>query len=279
MTRRIGRGLAALLGDIPDEVSYDLSLDQIIVSPFQPRSDLDEASLDELTASVARNGILQPILVRPIDDGRFEIIAGERRWRAAQRAGLARIPALIRALGDQQARVAALVENLMRSDLNPIEEALGYRRLADEHGLTQDELAESIGKSRSHVANTLRLLGLSAELQTEVRKGRLSAGHARALLADPSPEASARKIISDRLSVRQTEDLVKQNARSALSEAEDDTLSGIARSLEESLGVSVRIRRTGQRYVVQLSLDSDDQLNGLVRRIAENKDSVKDQRA
>ena len=216
---RLGRGLAALLGEDtpaqPKDASIQLlPLDILSPGPFQPRRQLDPAELGALADSIREQGVLQPILARPDPNaiGHYQIIAGERRWRAAQQAGLHEIPALVRMLTDIMAMAAALVENLQREDLNPIDEGEGYRRLIEEFALTQERVAESVGKSRSHVANTMRLLKLPSAVQTELRRGAISAGHARALLTHPDPARATLAVISQGLNVRQTEALTARQA-------------------------------------------------------------------
>lgn len=222
----LGRGLAALLGDItvappgatalPAAASglRQIPLDLLDPNPFQPRMVFAQESLEELAASIRARGILQPILARthPTKTDRFCIVAGERRWRAAALAGLHEVPAIVRDMSDAEAGVAALIENLQRADLNPIEEAEGYSRLLDEFDITQEKLGEAVGKSRAHITNILRLLNLPPGVQTEVRKGNLSFGHARALLAHPDPEALAASVTARGLTVRQTEALASQGS-------------------------------------------------------------------
>ena len=209
---RLGRGLAALLGEDPPAQANDgsvqlLPLAILFPGPFQPRRQVDPGELAGLADSIREQGVLQPILVRPDAGapGRYQIIAGERRWRAAQQPGLHDIPALVRSLTDPMAMAAALVENLQREDLNPIDEGEGYRRLIEDFALTQERVAESVGKSRSHIANTMRLLKLPQTVQSELRRGALSAGHARALLTHPDPARAAIAVIAQGLNVRQTE--------------------------------------------------------------------------
>ena len=203
---RLGRGLAALLGDrspdAPDRSSegiHALPIELLEAGPFQPRQIMEPDSLEELTESIRARGILQPILARPHPDqpGRYQIIGGERRWRAAQRAGLHAIPVHVRHLADAEAMAASLVENLQRQDLNAIEEAEGLHRLMRDYAMTQEELAGAVGKSRSHVANTIRLLQLPASVRREVMNGALSAGHARALIGHPDPAKAALAVIAD----------------------------------------------------------------------------------
>ena len=216
----LGRGLATLLGDAHQDSGntggapeQTLPIDKLRSNPMQPRRDFDTQSLDELTESVREKGIIQPLIVRPDPerDGGFMIVAGERRWRAAQQAQLHDIPVVIRELSDTESLECALVENIQRSDLNPMEEALAYRQLIDRFGHTQEKLSAAIGKSRSFIANLLRLLNLPEDVQQLVRDGRLTAGHARALVTATDPSAIAQTVVNLSLSVRQTEELVKRS--------------------------------------------------------------------
>jgi ParB family chromosome partitioning protein len=274
---RLGRGLAALLGeDTPTQQTglsiQLLSLDILFPGPFQPRRQVDPAELAALADSIREQGVLQPILARPDPGvpGRYQIIAGERRWRAAQQAGLHEIPALVRVLTDITAMAAALVENLQREDLNPIDEGDGYRRLIEEFALTQERVAESVGKSRSHVANTMRLLKLPSAVQTELRRGAISAGHARALLAHPDPARAALAVIAQGLNVRQTEALAARQseassrAKSRETRVKDSDTQTLERDLRERLGLAVSIIPRGQGGVLQLTYRSPDQLEGLL---------------
>jgi ParB family chromosome partitioning protein len=274
---RLGRGLAALLGeDTPtqpkDSSIQLLSLDILSPGPFQPRRQVDPAELAALADSIREQGVLQPILARPDPgvSGRYQIIAGERRWRAAQQAGLHEIPALVRVLTDITAMAAALVENLQREDLNPIDEGDGYRRLIEEFALTQERVAESVGKSRSHVANTMRLLKLPSAVQTELRRGAISAGHARALLAHPDPARAALAVIAQGLNVRQTEALAARQSEAASlakpreTRVKDSDTQTLERDLRERLGLAVSIIARGQGGVLQLTYRSPDQLEGLL---------------
>jgi ParB family chromosome partitioning protein len=276
---RLGRGLAALLGDAvaaphrsEAEGPRQLPIEVLGPSPYQPRSPIDPASLRDLTDSIRARGILQPLLARPDPGhpGRYEIIAGERRWRAAQVAGLHEVPVLVRLLSDAEAMAAALVENLQRQDLNPIEEAEGYRRLIDEFAMTQDALGEAVGKSRSHIANTMRLLNLPATVQTEVRNGALTAGHARALLSHPEPAKAALAVIARGMNVRQTEAMVARRAdirdTADASGGHQKSTEAIAleRSLTARLGLKVEIASTDKNGVMRIHFKSLDQLDGLV---------------
>ncbi len=219
--RRLGRGLSALLGDESEDyakldrlkTSRSIGIDQLRPGRFQPRRRMSEAELDELTQSIAAKGILQPLLVRRIadDPAAFEIVAGERRWRAAQRAGLHEVPVLVRELADGEALEVALVENLQRQDLSPLEEAEGFRRLMEDFGHTQEALAKVVGKSRSHVANCLRLLSLPEPVKALIETGELTAGHARALVTAADPAALAAEVVARGLTVRATEDLARDD--------------------------------------------------------------------
>jgi ParB family chromosome partitioning protein len=222
----------------------------------------------ELVDSIRARGILQPLLVRPKPDERerYQIIAGERRWRAAQQAGLHTVPTLVRNLSDSEAMAAALVENLQRQDLNAIEEADGYHRLVEEFGLTQERLAEAVGKSRSHVANTLRLRNLPSSVQAELRKGALTAGHARALLSHPDPAKAALAVIAKGLNVRQTEALVPsvRKAGGGVRPGKDPETAALERDLSERLGLKVDIAFDGKGGAMRIHYRSLDQLDSLV---------------
>jgi ParB family chromosome partitioning protein len=278
---RLGRGLAALIGDAATAPTgadgagvKSLPIELLEPGPYQPRGSIEPDSLTELAESIRAHGILQPLLARPhpTKAGHFQIVAGERRWRAAQTAGLHELPTLIRELADAEAMAAALVENLQRQDLNPIEEAHGYRRLLDEFAMTQENLGEAVGKSRSHVANTLRLLTLPHSVQVEVRKGTLSAGHARALLALPDPAKAALAVIARGLNVRQTEALAaRRNGADAGSAGEarqarpkDPETEALERDLSERLGLRVDIAFDGRGGTLRIRYRSLDQLDGVV---------------
>ncbi|GBR53735.1 chromosome partitioning protein ParB [Neokomagataea thailandica NBRC 106555] len=280
---RLGRGLAALLGEQapqlaqatraggPSHTSTTLSVDVLAPSPFQPRRDMNPARLEELAVSIRSRGVLQPLLVRPNPDqkGHYQIIAGERRWRAAQQAGLHDVPVHIRELDDMDAMAAALVENLQRADLNPIEEAEGLQRLLTDYVLTQEELAGAVGKSRPHIANMLRLLKLPQLVRTHVREGRLSAGHARALLGHPQPEDVAQVVLDRQLNVRQTEALVAaKSAPSDISEPKerDVEIVKLEESLANRLGLKVDIAYDGKKGgSLKISYRSLEQFEALMR--------------
>jgi ParB family chromosome partitioning protein len=230
---------------------------------------MDQTALSELADSIRLRGVLQPILARslPGQSDLYQIIAGERRWRAAQQAGLHEVPVFVREMADSEAMAAALVENLQREDLNAIEEAEGYRRLLDEFGLTQERLGEAVGKSRSHVANILRLLNLPASVQTALRRGELSAGHARALLAHPEPEKAAVAVIARGLNVRQTEALAQGRAPAPdrpPPPPRDVEIQDLERRLTERLGLRVDISTQGAGGTLRISYRSLDQLDGLI---------------
>ena len=253
--RGLGRGLSALIPDAAEskaETKRDAStlkvdIDRITASPFQPRRRFDEAKIEELASSIRNQGIIQPLVVRPKGDV-YELIAGERRWRAAMKAGLSEVPVVIREASDQEALQLALVENLQREDLNPIEEASGYRRLQEEFHWSQEEMAEKVSKSRPAIANAMRLLTLPAEVQHEVAFGNLPVGQARALLglqSEPLIVSSCREVIAKGLSTRETEKLVRhlmsgRRRRRQVSLIDPD-LRSIAEELQRSLGTRVRL--------------------------------------
>jgi ParB family chromosome partitioning protein len=279
--RRLGRGLAALLGDdaVPTSVNVPgvqrVAVDMLGPSPFQPRRAMDETALQELADSIAARGILQPLLVRPTPGvaGSYQIIAGERRWRAAQKVPLHEVPVLVREFSDADAMAAGLVENLQREDLNPVEEAAGFERLMTEFKMTQETLAEAIGKSRSHIANQMRILKLPEKVLAMVREGELSAGHARALLNHANPIQGAKAIVEKHMSVRQAEEMVnnlgrtfKENMLNKPPPARkqfDDT-DALAEQMSEKLGLKVKITFNGRSGAVTLNYASLDQLDGIL---------------
>lgn len=274
---KLGRGLAALLGqDAPaaptapggPERLLQIDAAEIGPNPEQPRASIDAENLRELTASIAQQGVLQPILVRESDGAapRYRIIAGERRWRAAIAAGLSHVPCVVRHMSDSDASLAALVENLQREDLNALEEAEGLRRALQRFGLTQDALARALGKSRSHIANTLRLLNLPLSVREHLRAGRLSAGHARALLSHADPEAAARAVIARGLNVRQTEAMTTPAPEAPPTKpVRDPDITALERDLTEKLGLAVRITDRGGNGRVAIAYRSLEQLDGLIR--------------
>lgn len=279
----LGRGLSALLGDDPGQGEaaapagppQRLPVSALTPSPFQPRHVFDEAALDDLASSIAARGVLQPLLVRraPNMNGIYEIIAGERRWRAAQRAQVHDVPVVVREMDDREVAEVALVENLQREDLNALEEAEGYRRLQDEFQRTQEDLAKAVGKSRSHVANTMRLLGLPEELKDMVQDGSLSAGHARALLGNPHAVDLARRVIDKGMSVRETERLAKAAPRvsgggaAPKAATKDADCVALERDLTTLLGlkVSIDVQGAGGRLTVQYQ--NLEQLDDLLQRL------------
>ncbi|MFA6018637.1 MAG: ParB/RepB/Spo0J family partition protein [Rhodospirillales bacterium] len=293
--RNLGRGLSSLLGD--DEPTDLGELDKLrssktvpveFIRPgkFQPRHNFDDERFQELVESVRSVGILQPILVRrhPDDRNSYEIIAGERRWRAAQMVQLHDVPVIIRDFSDKEALEVALVENLQRQDLSAIEEAEGYKRLMDEFQHTQEDLAKVVGKSRSHVANTLRLLTLPALVRTLVEEGTLSAGHARALLGAPNAEELAEKVVAKGLSVRQTEKLaqaeggkpVRASASSSAKgqgEARDPDTMALERDLSNLLGLKVNIKFHGDGGELVIHYRSLEQLDDVLHRLSNSKET------
>lgn len=288
MTRRsgLGKGLSALIPttDSPSDAELrDLPVGLISANAYQPRSEFDDEAIDALTASITELGVLQPVLVRPVGD-HFELVAGERRWRAAQAAGLATIPAIVRKVDDHDSLAQALVENLQREDLSAIEEAVAYQQLVDEFGLTPEQVGERVSKSRSAVANTLRLLQLPPDLQAMVRSGELSAGHGRALLAVADAEqqaALAQQIVTQDLSVRATEDAVRRlpdpDAEPAPRPAEPAKSASVL-ELEEQLGerlatrVQVQVRGRGRGRIV-IEFAGTDDLNRLYQTLLDGPES------
>lgn len=269
----LGRGLEALFGEAPAAASrpQTVAVAQLRPGAGQPRRDFDDAALDGLAASVRARGVLQPLIVRPCpgEDGRFEIVAGERRWRAAQRAGLHEVPVLVRDFDDREAREAALIENVQRQDLNPVEEAAGYARLVEEFAHTQEDLARIVGRSRSHVANTMRLLRLPEAARALLAAGALSAGHARALLAAADPAALARQVVRDGLNVRQTERLVRAAGEARpRRRAPDPESDRLAEELTRALGLKVALKaRRGGGGELAIRYSTADQLDDLLRRL------------
>jgi ParB family chromosome partitioning protein len=286
--RNLGRGLSALLGaENEDYASLDrvrmskmVPIELVHPGPFQPRHNFDDEQLQSLAESIRANGILQPILVRrhPQTPNAFEIVAGERRWRAAQIAQLHEVPVLIRELGDREALELAIVENVQRQDLSALEEAEGYRRLLEEFGNTQEDLAKHVGKSRSHIANTLRLLNLPEGVKLLLEQGRLTAGHARALLNAGDPMALAEKVVAKGLNVRQAERLV-QGARvpaakvSAVAKpatpVKDADTAALERDLSALLGLKVTISFQGQGGSLTIHYQTLEQLDDVLQRLSQ----------
>ncbi|MDQ2891661.1 MAG: ParB/RepB/Spo0J family partition protein [Pseudomonadota bacterium] len=280
----LGRGLSALLGEIASEAPVSpgssappgvrmLSVSAMSPHPDQPRRHFDDGLLDELAASIAARGLIQPIVVRPHGHD-YQIVAGERRWRAAQRARLHEVPVVIRDLSDAETLELALVENIQREDLNAIEEAQAYQRLAGEYGHTQDALAKIVHKSRSHVANLLRLLDLPASVQARVSDGSLQMGHARALLGARDVEALAEQVVERGLSVRETEKLARgaKPARAGSAErrppaAPDADIAALERQLSDLLGLGIRINHDGDGGSLTITYSTLDQLDMVCQRL------------
>lgn len=285
--KRLGRGLAALIGEIDKPAAQEqvavradrtVPIEFVSPNPRNPRRNFAEAELADLAQSIREHGIVQPVVVRPAGGtGRYEIIAGERRWRAAQRAGLAEIPVIIRDVDDKAALELAIIENVQRTDLNPLEEARGYQQLMDEHNYTQADLGQVIGKSRSHVANTLRLLKLPPAVTDLVADGSLTAGHARTLVNAADPAGLARRIIEEGLSVRQAEALASapekpagRERASARQEKDPDTLS-LEKLLSDHTGLKVTINhkeKGGEMRIAYRTLEQLDELCRLLQRQA-----------
>jgi ParB family transcriptional regulator, chromosome partitioning protein len=278
--RRLGRGLAALIGDVGAEPAErlraipprTLPVGFLRPNPRNPRKDFDPAELDELAVSIRERGVVQPILVRPVPGvlNAFEIIAGERRWRAAQKAGLHDVPVVIHEVSDREALELAIIENVQRADLNPLEEAFGYQQLIEQHGYNHGQLAEVIGKSRPHIANTLRLLKLPERVQDYVRSGQLSAGHARALVTHADPETAARRIVEAGMSVREAEALAEDGRRKASGKPpvpkDADTLA-LEKALSDTLGLTVAINHKSGGGEVRIRYTTLEQLDDVCRRL------------
>ena len=276
----LGRGLSALIPEQAspaiNERSLDVDSDLLRPNKFQPRTTMDEGKIEELSRSIRSNGIIQPIVVRKVEQG-YEIVAGERRWRAAQRAGLLKVPVVVRDIPEDKLLGVALIDNIQREDLNPIEEAVAYRRLSDEFHLTQEQIADAVGKDRSSVANFLRLLKLPHEVRANVGAGALSMGHARALLGLPD-EASqlrvSREVVSKSLSVRETEALVKKGTEPVKLKTpiESDVHTRAAEErMRFALGTRARIvrKRTGGR--IEIDFGSEEELQRIFEALTEGK--------
>jgi ParB family transcriptional regulator, chromosome partitioning protein len=286
--KRLGRGLAALIGDdvieAPVNQTQDLApagsivglrhlpIDMLRANPNNPRRHFSEDDIASLALSLKEKGVLQPIMVRPKGSD-YEIVAGERRWRAAQRAGIHQVPVIIRELDDRETLEIAIIENVQRSDLNPLEEARAYKMLMDQYDYTQQQLAESIGKSRSHIANTLRLMQLPQSVLSHIESGQLSAGHARAIVATENPNDLAEQIIKLGLSVRQAEDLTREQSAksktSSKSEKDADTRA-LENSLSAALGLSVSIDHKGRGGQIAISYKTLEQLELVAHRLSKS---------
>ena len=289
--RGLGRGLSALMADVnldgpgKDQsalrrVDVMVPVEKLVPNPLQPRRDFLESGLQDLAASLRQKGVIQPLIVRPITGSdRFEIVAGERRWRAAQIAQLHQLPVIVRDLDDTEVLEVAIIENIQRADLNSIEEALGFRQLMDRFGHTQEKLAEALSKSRSHIANLLRLLNLPEDVQVFVREGKLCSGHARALITSADPSALARRVIAAGLSVRETERLAQaasgKSSRGksalALAEEKDADTKALEADLSANLKMSVRINheRGGETGILSIRYNTLDDLDLLCRVLSD----------
>ena len=280
---RLGRGLAALIGDMASMEGARvteaggvkrLPVEFIIANRANPRRTFNEEQLEELTNSVREKGVMQPLLVRPSTDPNvFELIAGERRWRAAQRAGLHDVPVIVRDVDDKEALELAIIENVQRADLNPLEEALGYGQLIEQFNYTQQDLAQVIGKSRSHVANTLRLLRLPEDVQSMVSSGTLTAGHARTLITAEDPATLAKQIVSGGLSVREAEALSQQRdvagkrkPTEPVVQRDADTVA-LERRLSDALGLSVSLAHSERGGKLEIRYKTLEQLDGICARL------------
>ena len=273
--KALGRGLSALLGtpDLEADHLREIDIDRVLPNSHQPRKNFDEEALNELANSIREHGVVQPVVVRPLEDGFFQLIAGERRWRAAQRAGLGRVPAVVREAGEHAALELALIENLQREDLNPIEEAQAYERLIVDFGMTQEEVAQRVGKNRATIANMLRLLRLPPEVQQWLRENRLTTGHAKALLSLNDLDAildSAKRIIQGNYSVRQAEMLVSRYSNGASGndpagghEAVDPNVRAAIHALEQALGTKVTMQESGGKGKIELHFFSFEEMNRL----------------
>ena len=276
----LGRGLSALIPDAAPpgagERALDVDSDLLRPNKFQPRTNIDDSKIEELARSIRSNGIIQPIVVRKVDGG-YEIVAGERRWRASQRAGLLKVPVVVRDIPEDRLLASALIENIQREDLNPIEEAHAYRRLADEYQLTQEQIADAVGKDRSSIANFLRLLRLPQEVRANLGSGALSMGHARALLGLPDETSQlrvARDVVAKNLSVRETEALVKKATQPAAPKepAQKDVHTRAAEEkLRFVLGTRVRIERKRKGGSIEIDFESEDELQRLFEALTDHR--------
>lgn len=279
----LGRGLSALLADVGPEAPRPagppagqrmVPIDRIQANPNQPRRTFDEKDLQDLAASIRGKGVIQPLILRPhpADPTGFEIVAGERRWRAAQIAAVHELPAVVRDLDDTEVLELAIIENIQRADLNAVEEAHGYRQLMDRFGHTQERLAEALGKSRSHIANLLRLLNLPDVVLEHLRAGRLSAGHARALITAANPEALARQVIDRDLSVRQTEalarDIVRPTTRAPAAPAKDADTRALEADLTANLHLNVTIDHKGTGGEMRIRYTNLEELDALCQLLS-----------
>jgi len=281
---RLGRGLASLIGEVPASEprlpahgeQRLVSIDQLHPSAHNPRKHFDDTELAELANSLKTRGLVQPILARPDPErGGYEIVAGERRWRAAQRAALHQVPVIVRDLTDQEVAEAAIIENVQRADLNALEEAGGYSELMERYGYTQEQLSDVIGKSRSHLANTLRLLKLPTGVQTLIREGKLTAGHARALIGREDAEALAKRIVDSEMSVRAVEHMVQEiekpgakPSKSREPAAKDPDTKAFEKDMSDNLGLKVEIKKgSGESGVLTIAYGNFEQLDYIRQRL------------
>jgi ParB family chromosome partitioning protein len=280
--KALGRGLNALLGtsDLESDQLREIDIDRVLPNSHQPRKNFDEDGLNELADSIREHGLVQPVVVRALEDGFFQLIAGERRWRASQRAGLLRIPAVVREASEHDALEIALIENLQREDLNPIEEAQAYERLIVDFGMTQEEVARRVGKNRTTIANMLRLLRLPPEVQQWLRENRISTGHAKALLSLSDLDAildTARKIIHGNYSVRQTETLVARYSKTTPDDSGDASpdidpnVKAAIHALEQALGTKVTVQEHEGKGKIELHFFSFEEMNRLYEGLLRTK--------
>lgn len=282
--KKLGRGLGELLGDALDDTGrvMDISIDEISPNPWQPRRDFDEESLNALASSIRENGLIQPVVVRKKKDGTYELAAGERRWRAAKMAGLTVIPAILKEYDDRSMAEMALVENLQRKDLNPVDEGMAYRKLMDEYGLTQEGISQKVGKSRPYVANMVRLLDLPEEVKDFLSKGQLTAGQARPLLgleSDAEKVQLARRIVKEGLSARKVEDIIREGKEPK--KKENPPAAAFMKAVEEKLGLSVgskvRIRigkgKNAHKGTISISFSNDEEFQRIADILNQNHES------
>ena len=274
--RGLGRGLSALIGDeaapvrgeVPAKGSRTLPVAFLKPGRFQPRKNFADEALAELAASIKEKGVLTPILVRPLGPDAYEIVAGERRWRAAQLAKLHDVPVVVRDLADAETLEIAIIENVQRADLNALEEAAAYQELMDRFSKTQEQVAQDVGKSRSHVANTVRLLRLPESVKQWLREGKLTAGHARTLLAAADPESAAKEILAGQMSVRQAEHRSPKKAKAGGKPAKDPNLADLEASISNKLGLKIQIIHKGDKGgEVRIAYSSLEQLEEITRRL------------
>jgi ParB family chromosome partitioning protein len=277
--RGLGRGLSALIGDeaaptrgeVPAKGSRTLPVAFLKPGRFQPRKAFADEALAELAASIREKGVLTPILVRPLGTDSYEIVAGERRWRAAQLAKLHDVPVVVRDLADAEALEIAIIENIQRADLNALEEAAAYQELMDRFGRTQEQVAQDVGKSRSHVANSVRLLRLPEPVKQWLREGKLTAGHARTLLSAADPEAAAREILTGQMSVRQAERRSPKKTKPGGKPPKDPNLADLEASISNKLGLKIQIIHKGDKGgEVRIAYSSLEQLEEITRRLSKS---------